>query len=123
MSEVIANRSTVSKRVPEIDSLYVYHTRHTAKFHHRKQPGIGYRYMSKKVLLLGGEGEIHIYHKTFKIRGVSKGLTIVTKNSKVRDVQKWFNEQVKLIESDDKLFDKFCHAKPSPSEIGLYYTY
>lgn len=119
----IANRNTVSKRVPEIDSLYVYHTSHFVKFHHRHQPGTGYRYMSHKVLLQAGEDEIHIYHRTATINGVSKGLTMVTKQSKVREVQKWFKEQIALIEDDAKLFDKFSHAKSSPTQLGLFYTY
>jgi hypothetical protein len=119
----ISNRKTVSKRIPELDSLYVYTTRHKVKLTHRKQEGIGYRYTVRNAILKAKEGEIHIYHRTAKIRGLTHGLTMVTKNAKFRDVQKWINEQIKLIESDDKLFDKFSHAKPTPAELGLYFVY
>ena len=117
----ISNRNTVSKRIPEIDSLYVYATRHKIKFTHRHQTGTGYRYTVKNAILRAKEGEIHIYHRTAEIRGVTHGLTMVTKCSKVRKVQRWFKEQIELIEKDDTLFDKFSHAKPSPTELGLYF--
>ena len=119
----LSNRSTTSKSIPEIDSLYVYQTAHKIKFTHRHQLGIGYRYMSNKAILKAGEDEIHIYHRTAEIKGVKQGLTMVTKNGKFREVQKWFNQQIKLIEEDDALFEKFSHAKVTPSELGLRYTY
>ena len=119
----LSNRNTTSKKTPEIDSLYAYATRHRAKFTHRHQLGTGYNYTNHKAILTAGEDEIHIYHRTATIKGVSKGLTMVTKNSKVREVQKFFTEQIKAIEADAKLFDKFIHAKASPSELGIYYTY
>lgn len=121
--EILSVRNTRSNKIPEIDSLYVYSTRHSAKFTHRHQPGIGYRYTNHGTLERAGEDEIHIYHRTAKIRGVVQGLTMVTKNSKFRDVQRWFNEQIITINEDDKLFDKFAHAKSTPLEIGLHYTY
>lgn len=119
----ISSRKTVSKRIPEIDSLYVYATRHKVKLTRRKQEGVGYRYTVRNAILKAKEGEIHIYHRTADIRGVTHGLTMVTKNAKFRDVQKWFNEQIMHIEDDDELFDKFSHAKPTPSELGLYFVY
>lgn len=121
--ELLSGRNTVSKKVPEIDSLYVYSTRHTVKFTHRQQPGIGYRYTNHKALERAGEDEMHVYHRTAKIRGVKQGLTMVTKNPKFREVQRFFNEQIKAIEDDDKLFEKFSHAKTTPTELGIYYTY
>ncbi len=119
----IANRNTISKKIPEIDSLYVYSTRHKAKFTHRQQLGEGYRYSNHHALLKAGEGEIHIYHRTATVKDITKGITMVTKNGKFRDVQKWFKEQVTLIEENDKLFDKFKTAKYSPTELGIYYNY
>lgn len=119
----ISNRNTISKRIPELDSLYVYSTRHKVKFTHRKQEGSGYRYTIKNAILKGKEGEIHIYHRTASIRGVVHGLTMVTKNGKFREVQRWFNEQIKLIEQDDELFEIFSHAKPTPVELGIEYVY
>ena len=121
--DLLSSRNTTSKKIPEIDSLYVYQTRHKVKFHHRHQKGVGYRYMSNKALLRAGEDEIHIYHRTAEIRGVTQGLTMVTKNGKFREVQRWFKEQVQAIEEDDKLFAKFSRAQASPTELGLYYTY
>jgi hypothetical protein len=123
MGESIANRQTVSKRIPEIDSLYVYDTRHIAKMTHRHQVGEGYRYLNKKAIMKAAEGEIHIYHRTATIRGVTNGITMVTKNSKVSDVTKWFKEQVEAIENNDNLFALFSAAKPTPSELGLFYFY
>lgn len=119
----LSNRNTISKKIPEIDSLYVYQTRHNAKFTHRHQIGAGYRYMSKKVMLQATEGEMHIYHRTATIRGVKRGLTMVTKNSKFRDVQRWFNEQIVAIDADDNLFGTFSHSSFSPKEMGIYYLY
>lgn len=119
----ISNRKTVSKRIPELDSLYVYATRHMSKLTHRIQEGVGYRYTVKKAIFRAVEGEIHIYHRTATIRGVTQGLTMVTKNPKFREVQRWFNEQIKEIDSNDNLFDAFSKAKPTPTELGLYFFY
>lgn len=119
----ISNRQTVSKRIPEIDSLYVYRTRHDTKFTHRHQEGEGYRYTLGKAILKAEESEIHIYHRTATIRGVKQGLTMVTKNGKSREVQKWFNDQIQEIGLDDKLFAKFCIAKRTPMELGIKYLY
>lgn len=123
MSENISSRSTVSKKVPEIDSLYVYNTRHKAKFTHRHQLGTGYRYTNHNAVFNAAEDEIHIYHRTATIRGVTQGLTMITKNHKVRDVQKFFNDRIKVIGVDEKLFDVFSHAKSTPIELGINYTY
>lgn len=123
MSENISSRSTVSKKVPEIDSLYVYNTRHKAKFTHRHQLGTGYRYTNHNAVFNAAENEIHIYHRTATIRGVTRGLTMITKNHKVRDVQKFFNDQIKEIDSNDSLFDAFSHAKSTPMELGIRYLY
>lgn len=119
----ISNRTTISKRIPELDSLYVYATRHKIKFTHRHQPGTGYRYTVRNAILRAKEGEIHIYHRTATIRGVTQGLTMVTKQGKFREVQRWFNEQIKEIDSNDNLFEAFSKAKPTPTELGLYYFY
>jgi len=121
--ELLVSRQTISKKIPEIDSLYVYATRHKVKFTRRNQPGIGYKYTNHNALERAGEDEIHIYHRTATIRGVTKGLTLVTKNSKYREVQRWFNEQIIAINDDNKLFDKFSHAKSTPQELGIYYVY
>lgn len=121
--ELLSSRQTKSKKIPEINSLYVYATRHKVKFTHRNQPGIGYKYTNHNALERAGEDEIHIYHRTVEIRGIMQGLTMVTKHGKFREVQRWFNEQIKLIESDDKLFSKFSYAKATPVELGLLYDY
>lgn len=121
--ELLSGRNTISKKIPEIDSLYAYETRHAVKFTHRNQPGIGYRYTNHNALERAGEDEIHIYHRTATIKGITKGLTMVTKQGKFREVQKFFNEQIKAIEADDKLFDIFSHTKATPVELGIYYTY
>jgi hypothetical protein len=119
----LRNRSTTSKKTPEIDSLYVYATRHKVKFTHRHQLGVGYKYTNHKAILTAGEDEIHIYHRTAEIRGVTQGITLVTKNGKFREVQRWFNEQIKAISADDALFEKFSHAKATPRELGIYYLH
>lgn len=121
--ELLSARNTRSNKIPEIDSLYVYQTRHRARFTRRHQLGIGYRYTNHGALMRAGEDEIHIYHRTATIRGVTHGLTMVTKNPKFREVQRWFNEQIIAINDDDKLFEKFSHAKPTPTELGLRYDY
>lgn len=120
--ELLSGRNTRSSKVPEINSLYVYATRHKQKFTHRNQPGIGYAYKNHGASLRAGEDEIHIYHRTAEIRAVRKGLTLVTKSPKFRDVQRFFNDQIKAIEENDKLFEKFSHAKSTPIELGIYYT-
>lgn len=123
MSEELSRRSTSSNKIPEIDSLYVYKTRHNIKFSHRNQPGTGYRYMNKKAVMKAGEDEIHIYHRTAKINGISMGITMVTKDGRVRTVQKWLKEQIKEIETSEALFERFKQGTHSPVELGLYYTY
>lgn len=119
----IANRNTVSKRYAEIDSLYVYATHHKIKFTHRHQSGAGYPYFQNGVKRNAGPEEIHIYHRTVIILGVSRGLTMVTKQSKYREAQRFFNESIKQIEESDELFEKFSHATSSPTELGIKYLY
>lgn len=119
----LTNRSTKSNRIPVIDSLYAYQENHKHKFTHHHQRGTGYRYMTSGVIMTAGLDEVHIYHRTAEIRGVSNQLTMVTKNGKFRQVQKWFNEQIKAIEADDGLFEKFSRAGAMPVELGLLYTY
>lgn len=130
----LKNKKTVSKKTPEIDSLYAYDTKHRVKFTHRHQLGSGYKYTNHKAIINAGEDKIHIYHRTATINGVTKGLTMVTKNGKFREVQRWFNERIKDIEmdaerehtsleGDNTLFYKFSHAKATPVELGLLYTY
>lgn len=119
----LSNRNTTSRKTPEIDSLYVYSTRHKAKFTHRHQFGTGYKYTNHKAIMTAGEDEMHIYHRTVKIKGITKGLTMVTKNSKFREVQKFFKEQIAVIEEDDKLFEIFSKASATPVEIGILYTW
>lgn len=121
--ELLSARETQSKRVPEIDSLYVYSTKHKIKFTHRHQKGVGYRYTNHGTIQRAGEDEIHIYHRTATIKGVTQGLTMITKNGNFREVQRFFNEQIKSIEKNESFFDTFSHAKPSPTELGIYYTY
>lgn len=113
----------MSSKIPEIDSLYVYRTHHKIKFTRRHQLGEGYRYTVKKAILKAGEDEIYIYHQTATIDGVTKGLTMVTKNSKFRDVQKWFKEQISKIESNEDFLKTFKSAKSTPVELGIYYLY
>lgn len=119
----LSNRSTTSKKIPEIDSLYCYATRHKIKLTHRNQIGAGYRYTNHNAVLTAGENEINIYHRSATIGGVTKGLTLVTKNGKFREVQRFINEQIKAIDSDDTLFDVFSHVTTTPKELGLYFTY
>lgn len=119
----LSNRSTASKRIPEIDCLYSYTTRHKAKLTHRNELGTGYRYTNHNALVKASEGEIHIYHRTVTIRGVCRGLTMVTKNAKFREVQAFFNEQIVAIEADDALFNLFSNAKATPRDLGIYFTY
>lgn len=120
---VIALKNRNSKpKYPEIDSLYVYQTKHKAKFM-QHQERTAYKYINHKTVITSEELEIYTYHRTATIRGVNQGLTMVTKNGKFRQVQKWFNEQIKAIEADDGLFEKFSKAGATPVELGLLYTY
>lgn len=123
MSEDISNRSTISNKIPNIDSLYVYQTRHKAKFTRRLQLGTGYRYRMNKAVVRAGEDEIYTYHRTTVIDGVEHGLTLVTKDARYRAVQKWFNEQAGVIAANKPLLDKFKKAKSTPRELGITYTY
>ena len=109
-----------SSSLPEIDSLYVYQTAHKARFtrHLNRNP---YRYVSNKAVLVSDE--VYDYHQTVEIKGIKHGLTLITKNGKYREVQRWFKEQIQAIEDDEKLFDKFRHAKATPTELGLRYVY
>ena len=123
MSKYIDNRKNTSRKLPELDQLYVYQTRHKIKFTHRHQKAAGYPYTVTGIRLTSAENEIHIYHRTAEIRGVSMGLTLVTKDGRYREVQRWFKEQVIYIAEDDYLFEIFSHAKPSPTKLGIGYTY
>lgn len=120
----ISTRRTQSNKIPTIDSLYVYQTARTGvKFNRHLNQGTGYRYKIQNQIFKAGEDEIYDYHRTVKIRGIEHGLVLVTKNSKFREVQKWFNEQIKAIEEDDQLFSLFSKAKSTPQELGLYFIY
>lgn len=119
----ISDRNTQSKRIPEIDSLYVYKTRHSIPFTHRQQPGEGYRYTSQKAIEQASEDEIHIYHQTAVIDGVENGLTMVTKSDNVDDVEQFFKDSIEEIADDKKKTSSFKLAKTAPSQIGVYYTY
>lgn len=120
----ISKRATTSKKLPTIDSLYVYKTsRKGVKFTRHQNLGTGYRYMVGNAILKAGEDEMYDYHRTVKINDVEHGLVLVTKNGKFKEVQKWFNEQIKEIESNEQLFNKFKSAKHSPQELGLLYMY
>lgn len=116
----LSNRSTVSKKIPEIDSLYVYHTRHEVKkLVQRQQPGENYRYKNHKALEVADEGEIYIYHRTAIVDGVRKGVTIVTKEHRKGEIDKFISNSIKLLNADQKQL--FKTAKNSPTELGIYY--
>lgn len=119
----LSNRATVSKKIPEIDSIYAYKTRHTAPFTQRHQEGVGYRYSNHKALESAKEGEIYIYHQTALIDGVENGLTMVTKDKRKTIVQKFFKESIDEIKKDGGLTHQFKTAKASPSQLGIYYNY
>lgn len=120
----ISKEPTRSNKIPEIDSLYVYKTKRSGvKFTRHLNKGTGYRYRTHRAIVNAGEDEIYDYHRTVKINGVENGLVLVTKNSKFKEVQKWFNEMIKDIEEDDRIFSKFKAAKSSPQELGLFYLY
>ena len=119
----LSTRNTKSNSIPHLDLLYAYQTRHKVKFTHRHQLGDNYRYLNHGAVEQAGRDEIHIYHRSAEIRGVTQGLTMITKQKKVREVQRWFNEQIKLIEEDDNLFDVFSHAGATPVGLKLFYTY
>lgn len=119
----ISKRDTVSRRIPEIDSLYVYQTRHKTGFNQRQQSGDGYRYTNHKAIEKAGEGEIYIYHQTFVIDGIMKGLTLVTKDKRKTYVQKFFNDSISSIKKDKYRLQIFKEAKQTPEQIGLYYMY
>jgi len=115
---------TPTSKIPEIDSLYVYKTRlNGLKFTGHLNKVDGYRYTHHKVILRANENEIYDYHRTISMNGVERGLVMITKNPNSKEVQKWFNDQIKKIESDDELFIVFKSAKSTPQELGLYFTY
>lgn len=118
----ISKRSTMSKRIPEIDKLYVYATRHYTAFNQRKQKGTGYKYFNRKALEKAGEGEIYIYHQTFKLDGVMRGVTMVTKDKRKTVVQKFFKESVAEISKDKYKLQLFKAATKVPEQIGIEYS-
>lgn len=116
----LADRVTTSKRLPEIDSLYVYKTKQKVpKLIQRQQPGDGYKYKNHKALQTASEGEIYIYHRTATIDGVNNGLTIVTKEKRKTKIDAFIKESLDSL--TDKQIDLFKKAKQSPSELGIYY--
>ena len=119
----VSKRKSSTSRLPELDSLYVYSTKHKAKFTRYHQQGSGYRYTNHNAVIQAEEDEIYIYHMTVTIEGVCKGITIVTKNGKYREVQAFFKDSVDQIANDSQKLDKFKHAKTTPSELGILYTY
>lgn len=119
----LSNRATISSKVPELDSLYVYKTTHEATFTHREQLGTGYRYKSYKALNSAGEDEMHVYHQTVVIDEVMKGLTLVTKNNDAKAVEEFFKGSIELIENTPQLVKAFKAAKSTPRELSIRYTY
>jgi|SRR5215217_7121 len=119
----ISTRNTKSNKIPELDSLYVYQTKHDTKFHKHLNKGVGYRYTLKNAIVKAGEDEIYDYHQSAEIFGIKQAIVLVTKNSNGKQVQKWFKEQITLIEENDALFDKYAQAKSYPTELGISYLY
>lgn len=119
----IPKRNSMHKRIPEIDSLYVYSTRHNAPFTQRQQPGEGYRYTTRNSIDRADEGEIYIYHQTVKIDGVVKGITIVTKDKRKTYVQKFFKDSVETIAKSKPQLQIFKEATQTPTQLGIYYSY
>jgi hypothetical protein len=117
------DRKQSSKRIPEINSLYAYRTRHKAKFTHRHQAGSGYKYTNHNAILKSSDDGVHIYHMTATIKGVTNGLTLVTHDSSTRRVRKFFTDQIKAIKSSDTAFDRFSHATSTPVELGIFHHY
>ena len=119
----LSKKDTVSSKVPELDSVYVYKTNQEAKFTHREQLGTGYRYKSHKALFQAAEDEIHIYHQTLVVDKVMRGVTVVTKCDKVTPVKALFSEVKKKIKEDEATKKLFFATKSTPREIGVYFTY
>jgi len=119
----ISNRNTVSNKIPEIDSLYIYKTNNSIPFTVNKQEGVGYRYQNHKTIQKGSVGEIYIYHQTAVIDGTENGLTIVTKCSKKMITKKFFKDSINTIKASKDLTAQFKAAESSPTEIGIYYLY
>lgn len=119
----LSKLKTVSSKIPEIDSAYIYKTNHEAKFTQRHQEGDRYRYKNHKAIMYAGEGEIYIYHQTVKIGDFFNGITLVTKDPKKTRVEKFFKETRDKIKDSEELTNALRAAKASPKEIGIYYTY
>lgn len=119
----VQERSSVNPRVPELDALYVYKTRHKAPFTQRLQESAGYVYSDSQAVQKSEENEIYIYHQTFEVDGVSNGITMVTKEKRKTKVKQFFEDAIDEVSKDTKMTNSFKLAKLSPSQIGIYYSY
>lgn len=110
----VSDVKRVSSRVPELDSLYVYHTRHEVKeVVKRLQPSV-YRYTVNGVVLQ--DDGIYTYHKTLVLDGVRKGITIVTKEHRITKIKDFF----KAVEKDIPLAS-FKTATATPHNLNIKY--
>lgn len=119
----LSKEKTMSSKIPELDSVYVYKTNIKASFTQREQLGTGYRYKSHKALFKADEDEIYTYHQTIVVDKVMRGITIVTKCDKVTPVKQLFAEVKKKIKEDEATKKLFFATKSTPREIGVYFTY
>jgi len=110
------------KNLPQIDSLYVYNLNHKTVFTHRHQETDGYEYQDRHAILRTDANGIHIYHMSAEIKGVIKGLTMVTLDSDVKRVEKFFKDSIKDIHKDINKSAIFYTAR-KPVQIGCYYMY
>lgn len=110
----LPNSKRVSSRIPELNSLYVYDTRHEVKeVVKRLQPSV-YRY-TVNGFVLQDEG-IYTYHKTLVLDGVRKGITIVTKEHRITKIKEFFKE----VEKDIPIAS-FKSATASPHNLNIKY--
>lgn len=118
----LKNKMTNARYLPQIDSLYVYNLKRPVPFTHREQPEAGYRYKNRHVLLQSKEGEINIYHQSFKIGGVIKGVTIVTLDSDKNRVKKFFKDAIKEVKEDGAKLAVF-NVATKPVQLDIFHVY
>lgn len=113
---------TSARYLPQIDSVYVYNLNRPVKFTHREQFEEGYRYKNRHVLIQSQENQIHIYHQSVKIKGVLKGITVVTLDDDAKRVKAFFKSAISQIKADSTKLGLFYSAG-KPVQLDIFHVY
>lgn len=105
-----------NSKYPEINHLYFWHTSAQIDFQQVQQKE--YPYQEDGVIKTAEAGKVYVYSKTIKVKGVSKGLTLVSLEHRKTKIKEFFSKAAKEIEKSPDIFLK---AQARPVKSGIKY--